>query len=96
MKIKWLKTALVNLDQEAEYIARENPMAARQIVQRIHRAVMQLADNPSAGRPGRIAGIRELVIADTRYIIPYRVKPTQQRIEILRVFHTTRKLPEQW
>lgn len=91
-----MKTALANLEHEAEYIAKENPQAARQVVQRIHSAVMQLADNPSAGRFGRIAGIRELVIADTRYIIPYRVKPTQQRIEILRVFHSARKLPNRW
>ena len=96
MKIKWLKTALANLDQEAEYIARENPMAARQIVQRIHEAVMQLADHPSTGRPGRIPGIRELIISDTRFIVPYRVKPEQQCIEILRVFHSSRKLPKQW
>ena len=96
MQIKWLKTALANLDHEAEYIARENSMAAQQMVQKIYQAVMLLVENPSAGRPGRIPGVRELVIADTRYIIPYRVKSGEQCIEILRVFHSARKLPKQW
>jgi toxin ParE1/3/4 len=48
------------------------------------------------GHPGRIDGTRELVIPDTRYIVPYRVMPQLNRVEILRVFHASRKLPESW
>lgn len=96
MDIKWLRKALKNLDNEAEYIARENPEAAQQMVQRIHEAVKQLAYHPARGRPGRIAGIRELVIPKTRYVVPYRVRPKLGQIEILRVFHTSRKWPDTW
>jgi plasmid stabilization system protein ParE len=46
------------------------------------------------GNPGRITGTRELVIIGTRYLVPYRVK--NQQIEILRIFHTSRKPPAQW
>ena len=96
MQVRWLATALRNLDDEAEFIARENPTAARALVQRIAGAVGLLGENPALGRPGRIHGIRELVIAGTRYVIPYRVRPELDRIEVFRVFHTSRRLPKRW
>lgn len=96
MEIKWLRTALRNLDQEAEYISKHDPQAARLVVQRIQNTVLLLRDNPSLGHPGRLPGTRELVVPNTRYIVPYRVRPRLQRIEILRVFHASRKLPERW
>ena len=96
MEIKWLHKALENLNQEAEYIAKDNLQAARLVVQHIHHAVSLLSDNPSLGHPGRLPGTRELIIPKTRYIVPYRVRPRLQRIEILRVFHASRKLPEHW
>ena len=35
MKIKWLRKALLNLQEEAEYIAQESPESARHVVGRI-------------------------------------------------------------
>lgn len=96
MQVRWLSTALQNLNQEADYIAQDDPQAARLVVHRIHRAVSLLADNPAVGHPGRIHGTRELVVPDTRYILPYRVRPRLERIEILRVFHSSRKSPKSW
>ena len=96
MEIKWLKTALRNLDNEAESIAKDDPIAASQVVQHIHNTVLLLADNPGMGHAGRVPGTHELVIPNTRYIVPYRVRPRLQRIEILRVFHTSRKQPKRW
>ncbi len=94
MKVKWLRKALENIDHEATYISRENPPAAKEVVQRIYNSVALLAENPSLGHPGRIPDTRELIVPGTRYIIPYRVRPRLKQIEILRVFHTSRKPPE--
>ena len=96
MQIKWLRKALINLDKEAEYISKDDPEAARLVVKRIRQTVLLLADNPALGHPGRLPGTHELVIPKTRYIVPYRVRPRLQRIEILRVFHTSRKQPKRW
>ena len=96
MQVRWLAEALRNVDAEAEYIARDNPAAARAVVRRIYDATRLLRDNPALGRPGRIHGTRELVVPGTRYIIPYRVRPRLARIEILRVFHTSRHPPRRW
>ena len=96
MKIKWLRKALDNLEQEAAYISRENPAAAGDVVYRIHKIVALLAENPALGHPGRLPDTRELVVPETRYIIPYRVRTRLQQIEILRVFHVSRKPPQSW
>jgi plasmid stabilization system protein ParE len=94
MRLRWLRTALRNLDEEAAYIAADDPAAARLVVARVLEAVTQLADQPGLGRPGRVPGTRELVVARTRYVVPYRVK--RDDVEILRVFHTSRRVPKRW
>jgi addiction module RelE/StbE family toxin len=91
LEVRWLKRALANLEAEAEYIARDSPAAAQRLVAAIDRSVQYLARYPSLGRPGRVAGTRELVVPDTPYVIPYRVH--ERRVEVLRVFHGARKWP---
>lgn len=94
MRVRWLRKALRNLDDEASHIAADSPDAAQLMVQRVLEAVAMLAQQPGMGRPGRVSGTRELVVLETRYYVPYRVRG--QTIEILRVFHTSRRLPERW
>ena len=81
----------MNLEAEAECIARDSPAAARRAVTAIQQTVDLLARHPGLGRPGRVEGTRELVVPDTPYIIPYRVR--EGRVEILRVFYAARKWP---
>ncbi|MEE4264625.1 MAG: type II toxin-antitoxin system RelE/ParE family toxin [Desulfobacteraceae bacterium] len=94
MKIKWVRLALADLDQAAEFISQDNPEAAKRIVKRIRDAARLLSDQPNAGRPGRVHGTRELVITDTPFILPYRV--VSNTVQILRVLHGARKWPEQF
>ena len=94
MRVRWLRTALRNLDDEAFYIAIEDPVAARLVVERVVSAVAMLEQQPGVGRPGRVHGTRELLVSKTRYIVPYRVRGDV--VEILRVFHTSRRLPQRW
>jgi plasmid stabilization system protein ParE len=94
MRVRWLRQALRNLDEEATYIAADDPAAARLVVARVLGAVAALAQQPGLGRPGRVPGTRELVVLKTRYIVPYRVRG--DIVEVLRVFHTSRRPPERW
>ena len=94
MRIRWLRTALRNLDDEASYIALDDALAARTVIERVLEAVGQLAEKPGMGRPGRVPGTRELIVLKTRYLVPYRVHG--DTISILRVFHTSRRLPARW
>ena len=92
VQVRWLRRALANLDEEAAYIACEDPQAARLVVERVLAAVEALASHPAMGRPGRVPGTRELVVGKTRFVVPYRVRG--DAVEVLRVFHSSRHLPE--
>ena len=91
-EIRWLRKATASFNREIDYVAARNPEAARRLARRIENAVERLSIFPESGRPGRIAGTRELVVTGTPYIVPYRVKA--DRVEILRVFHAMRRWPE--
>ena len=91
MRVRWVQTALANLNAEAEYIARDKPSAAAHTVELIVRAVRQLEEFPAIGRPGRVPGTRELVVAGTPDIVPYRIRAGY--VEVIRVFHGSRRWP---
>lgn len=94
MQVVWLKSALNNLDEIAEYISQENPQAASQVVDLIVEQVNQLTAQPALGRSGRVVGTRELVVSNTHYLVPYRIK--NNKVQVLRVFHTSRRPPKVW
>lgn len=93
MNIAWSSVARSDLLAIFDYILQDNPRAAGEVLDRIDEAVLRLADHPGAGRPGRVAETRELVIADLPYVVPYQVQG--DRVFILRVLHAARKWPEQ-
>jgi len=94
MRVRWLRTALRNLDEEASCVAADDPAAARLVVARALEAVAQLADQPALGRSWGVPSTGEFVVARTRYMVPYRVK--RDAVEISRAFHTSRRLPKRW
>lgn len=94
MHVKWLEVALDSLTAEAEYISQDSPVAAARTVVAILNAVEILKRFPASGRPGRVAGTRELVVSGTPYIVPYRVRG--DTVELLLVFHAARKSPSQF
>ena len=92
MRVEWTKKALSNLDNAVEYIATDNPTAARKVAQKIWNTTQLLTKQPGLGRPGRVSGTRELVIAGLPYILPY--VENDGIIVILRILHTSMKWPE--
>ncbi len=54
--------------------------------------VRHLSERPLVGRPGRIAGTRELSISGTNYIVAYRLK--QDDVEILTILHSAQVWPD--
>ena len=94
MPLKWTRKALLNLDEAIEYIAVDKPMAAAEAGAKIWNSTKILADHPGIGRPGRVAGTRELVIQGLPFILPYVEKDGV--IYILRVMHTAMKWPEKF
>ena len=92
MQIVWLYRAIIDLRSARAYIAQDNPQAANRTGRKITSAIAGLAENPAIGRPGRVTGTRELLVAGTSYIVPYRVRGNT--VQVLRVLHAARRWPE--
>jgi addiction module RelE/StbE family toxin len=83
--VVWSPRAISHLTDLRSYIERDHPDAAARTATTLLSAVERLARLPNVGRPGRLAGTRELVVPGTPYVIPYRVR--RDRLEIIAVFH---------
>jgi toxin ParE1/3/4 len=93
VRLVWSPQAVEDLAELRAYIERDDPAAARKTALRIIEAVDTLIPaNPKVGRPGRVPGTRELVIARTPFVVPYRLR--EGRIEVLRIFHGARRWPD--
>ncbi len=91
MKLIWSIRARSDIERLLSYIARDNPLAADELVTSIFDSVEHnLPDNPNLGRVGRVEGTRELV-AHKNYIVVYRIGANS--IEILSVYHAARLWP---
>ena len=77
-----------------EYIAEENRRAAARTSDQIWESTQLLARHPMAGKEGRLAGTRELVISGTPFIVAYRIEKIEVRI--LAILHAAREWPEQF
>ena len=85
MKLVWTRTAIRDLAEIRDYIARDNPSAAGKMAERILEASERLGSQPEMGREGRAPATRELIIAGTDYLIIYRIR--KKKLELLRVLH---------
>lgn len=90
-EIVWTEPALNDLDAIADYIALENPEAARALVQRFFEHVAQLADHPRSGsKPAELKGWRYRQIVQPPCRIFYREE--KGRVYILYVMRSERVL----
>jgi toxin ParE1/3/4 len=92
MKSVWTQAAIRDLVHARDYIAQENPAAAREIASRIVDATERLLQFPEVGRIGRVNGTREVVVPGTQYLIVYRLK--KNAVHFLRVRHGRQEWPK--
>ena len=91
--IEWTEQASQQLYQAYEYIALSNSEeVADRIAIRVADSVRQLETFPMSGRPGRVAGTRELVVSNTPFIAAYTID--QDRIGVLAIYHGAQEWPE--
>lgn len=90
-EVVWTEPALSDLDAIADYIALDNPDAAKQFVQRVFRHVEQLAQHPKSGsKPSELKGWRYRQIIEPPCRIFYR--QDRSRVFILYVMRSERLL----
>jgi toxin ParE1/3/4 len=92
MEVRWSLPAVDDLERICDYIARDNPEAARRVARTIYDGCARLKDTPYLGRSSsRMPGRRELLFSPLPYIVVYQV--TQQAVEISRIFHGAQSWP---
>jgi toxin ParE1/3/4 len=91
MNAVWSPRAIRHLIAIRKYIERDSEGNAAAVAGWILDAIELLRTQPQMGRPGRLAGTRELVVSGTPYIVPYRVR--RERLELLAVFDGCRQWP---
>jgi toxin ParE1/3/4 len=90
-QIVWTEPALADLDTIADYIALDNPEAARRLVQNVLKHVEQLARHPKSGSvPAELRGSRYRQIVEPPCRVFYRFDG--KRVWILHVMRSERLL----
>jgi addiction module RelE/StbE family toxin len=92
VRLVWTQHALADRDAIFEHLELDSPRAAANVDDRIAAAMRRLLDFPESGRPGRVAGTRELVVPHTPFIAAYIV--AAERVRILRILHGAQVWPD--
>ncbi|WP_415662995.1 type II toxin-antitoxin system RelE/ParE family toxin [Roseateles sp.] len=90
MELRWTPEAIQDREAIYDYIEADNPRAALALDELLEEKAGRLAAQPGLGRPGRVAGTRELV-AHQNYILVYDV--VGGHVRVLRVLHASRQWP---
>ena len=94
-QVNWTETALSDLEQAAEYIARDSPSYATSSVRRAFAAAASLDEFAQRGRVVPELGdtsIREIIVGSYRLI--YRT--AGDTVHIIAFVHGARDLPRLW
>ena len=86
-ELVWSDDALQDFDSALFHIAKDNPVAASLVADRIEATADRLAQMP-IGHQGRVKGTYEKLVLKTPYIIAYALSDTA--ITIVRVIHGSR------
>jgi toxin ParE1/3/4 len=89
MTVRYDARALKDIESIHDYIARDDPIAARRVVSRIERAIQRLAVSPLSARRGHVPGTRILAVPRLPYVVIHRVRGDS--VDIVAVLHTARR-----
>ncbi len=92
MRVHWTHRAKTRLKLIHDYIAKDAPLVSRQVIERLVRRSVQIADFPYSGREVpeyQREDLRELI--ERPYRIIYRIRA--DRIDVITVMHSRQLLP---
>ena len=86
------EAALRDFDSIYDFVARNNPRAAADVLRALDKAIQHLTDQPKLGRVYRHGRHRLRLLTHGNYLIFYRERPGA--IEIIRVLDGRRDIPD--
>nr|MBV6630356.1 type II toxin-antitoxin system RelE/ParE family toxin [Oceanococcus sp. HetDA_MAG_MS8] len=92
-EVIWTEPALADLDAIADYIALDNPEAARSLVENVFAHVDQLESHPDSGSlPSELGGKRYRQVIEPPCRVIYRHSKVDGRVFILHVMRSEQRL----
>jgi toxin ParE1/3/4 len=94
-QVIWAPSACLDLKELAAYIAESRPRASVRFVRQVFQMAERLADFPESGRlvpEFDDPTIREVIRRPCRIV--YRIKVQEQTVEIARVWHAAKGVPQ--
>jgi plasmid stabilization system protein ParE len=79
-----------DLNHIGAWIAKDNPSAARAVLEKILQTIEHLHAFPRLSRPGRARGTYERVVAGTPYIVVFELQRHPTALVIVAVAHGAR------
>ncbi|MGO9632274.1 MAG: type II toxin-antitoxin system RelE/ParE family toxin [Steroidobacteraceae bacterium] len=91
-RIEPSRAAIADFDAIYDYISRDNPRAAAQVLRSLDRSIQLLSDPPKLGKVFRHRQLPLRLLTHNDYLVFYRERPGV--IEIVRVIHGRRNIPD--
>ena len=91
-RIEPSRAAIADFDSIYDYISRDNPRAAAQVLRSLDRSIQLLSDQPKLGKVFRHRRLRLRLLTHGDYLVFYCERPGV--IEIVRVIHGRRNIPD--
>lgn len=87
MKLVFDERALSDLKRIYNWIAKDNAMAAKAVVERLFASIEHLVLFPHMGRAGRDKDTQEWVVPRLPYIIVYEIDAARDEVIVIAVVH---------
>lgn len=91
MRVRWTEAAAADLERIADYLFSHAPERAPRLLQELHAAPESVLAFPNRGRPGKMAGTRELVMRPLPWILVYSVRA--DAVHVVRILHGAQQWP---
>ena len=97
MRMEISRRARADIRAAVRWWRTNRPLAPLLLDAEIERALALLEAQPQSGPPAlavAMTGVRRVHLQRTRYLLYYRLRPGQDVIEVLRLWHTSRPAPQ--
>lgn len=93
MKVRFTATAFAEINEIHDYIAKDNPTAAKAVILRVEQVIARIARFPNIARVIDPSGVRVFPVAPFPYLLFYTVEAHE--VIIRNVRHGRRRRPSE-